>query len=298
MDAEIEEKIEEIGRDREHGAGQLSRQAIGVMRLVAERSQVEDVAQFLDELTRAASKLIQIRPAMASITNGVSRFTYEVLGKAEQERDLSSLRSFALSKADELVKNLVEAARKAAENGAELIEAGDRLATCSYSSTVCQAFALAKARGKQIEVIALESGSYGQATAHELRSKGIPVQVIPDTAIEDEIFRANKVFVGADAILFDGSLINGSPSYELSAAAKRANVPFYSLCETTKFDVRRYRGKSLRPERGFDLVPHHLVTAIVTEEGMIEPRGVAQVVRDLAKYVEILPVIGRGNNSS
>ena len=291
MNPEVCRKIEGIAQDRTHGAGWLSREAIGVMKLATEKSEAETVAQFLDELIEVAGKLIETRPSMASITNSVSRFVYEVLQRSKDEEDLDSLRSFAGTKGDELIKDSMEAALKAAEEGALVIEDGDILMTCSYSATICETLRIAKSKGKGIEVIALESKSYGEATARELKSHGIPVQVIPDNAIGEHISPLKKVFVGADSILGDGALINGTPTYELASAAKKAGIPFYSVCESVKLDVRSQRP---RLEKGFDLIPPHLITGIITEEGMIKPREVIDRMKRFSKWVNISIVKGMG----
>jgi len=291
MNAEVSRKIEGIAQDRTHGAGWLSREAIGVMKLATEKSEAQTIAQFLDELTKVAAKLIQTRPGMASITNSVSRFVYEVFQRSKDEEDLDSLRSFAGTKGDELIEDSMEAALKAAEKGALVIEEGDILMTCSYSATICETFRIAKSKEKGIEVIALESKSYGEATARELKPYGISVRVVTDNAIGEHISPVKKVFVGADSILGDGSLINGTPTYELASAAKKAGIPFYSVCESVKLDVRSHRPKL---EKGFDLIPPHLITRIITEEGMIRPGEVIDRVKRFSKWVNISIVKGMG----
>ena len=282
MDSVILEGIDRIIKDRSHGAAWLSRQAIGVMKLAAAKSEAESVAQFLEEQSDVAGRLVEARPSMASITNLVSQFVYEVSNKARDERDLDLLRNFASLKGDELIRDSVAAALEASENGAGVIEDGDTMITCSYSSTICHAFRIAKNGGKEIEVIALESQSHGEATFQELRSHDISVEVVPDDAVKNHISRAKTVLVGADSILDDGSLINGTPTYELAAAARKASVPFYSVCESAKLDARSHRPKL---EKGFDLVPARLIAGIITERGIIKPGEVIDHVQGMRSYI-------------
>jgi translation initiation factor eIF-2B subunit delta len=285
MDSVIVEGIDRIRKDRAHGAAWLSRQAIGVMKLAAVKSEAEGVARFLEEQSDVAGRLVEARPSMASITNLVSRFVYEVSNKARDERDLDLLRGFASLKGDELIRDSVAAALEASENGAGIIENGDRLMTCSYSSTICQAFRMAKNGGKEIEVIALESQSHGGATAQELRSHDISVEVVHDDAVKNHISRARMVLVGADSILGDGSLINGTPTYALAAAAKEAEIPFYPVCETIKFNVGSYLGQRVELEKGFDLVPARLIAGIITEKGIIKPGEVIDHMQGMRSYI-------------
>ena len=129
----------------------------------------------------------------------------------------------------------------------------------------------ARGNRKDIEVIACESKSYGEAMARELRSYGIPVQLIPDSAIRHRTSRAKRAFVGADSVLRDGSVINGTPTLELALAARDAGINFHPVCETMKFDIRGYPGDKPGLEEGFDYIPSSLITGIITEEGMIRP---------------------------
>lgn len=285
MDPAVAEGIDLIRNDRAHGAAWLSRKAIGVLKLVAERSKAGGVAQFLEELFEVAEKLIEARPSMAPIANLAARFVYDVTERSGGEEDLGLLRSFACSTGDEMIKGAALAAAKAAEAGAVVVENGDTLMTCSYSSTVCRAFMIARDEGKTIGVVALESGSHGEATAGELRQYGISVEVVPDDAVREHILRARKVLVGADSILGDGSLVNGTPTCELAAAAKEADIPFYPVCETAKLNVASYLGQRMELEDGFDLVPSRLITGIITEKGMIRPHDIVHHMMAMERYV-------------
>ena len=77
---EIISLIDEIKNDKVHGASQLARQAVNVLKVAAERSQAASVAQFLGELREVGQKLMSARPAMAPIFNIVSRFLDTVSG--------------------------------------------------------------------------------------------------------------------------------------------------------------------------------------------------------------------------
>jgi translation initiation factor 2B subunit (eIF-2B alpha/beta/delta family) len=293
LNPKVAKQIEEIHQDRIHGASWLSRQAIGVMNLTIEKSEAKNVADFLEELKAVGKGLMEARPSMASITNCVSRFVYQVSQKSEIKKDLGSLKKLARSKGNELIKDLEETFFKAAEQGAEVIEERDRLMTCSYSSTICQAFKIAKLAGKEFHVLVVESRSssgkvYGEMTAEQLRSYGIPSEVIPDKTIKQYISKVGKALVGADSILADGSLINGVPTYAVALAAKESQIPFYSLCETDKFDARSYLGQQPELEEGFDRVPPHLITGIITEKGVLKPSEVMDYVKQREGYVQIL----------
>ncbi len=280
MNPEIADKIEAIRVDRVHGASWLSREALAVLKLAAERSQATTSDDFWAEIRDVARKLMAARPAMAPITNAVSRFVADFWAKFKEDRHLDSLRGFARSRCDELIAESEQAALKVAQIAAQLIAEGERLMTCSYSSTICRALMVAEAEGKHFEVLIAESKfggrAYGELTAAELQPYGIPVEIVPDGDIKQNMPRVSKVLVGADSILADGTLINGIPTYELARAAKESDVPVYSVCETAKFNAQ----SQIELEPGFDRIPPDLVMGIITERGLIKPeevRGMAQI---------------------
>ena len=78
--------------------------------------------------------------------------------------------------------------------------------TCSYSSTICQALRLARLAEKEFYVLLTESRSsngktYGESTADQIKSYGVPAEIIPDNAVKHHVLKMNKVLVGADCIL-------------------------------------------------------------------------------------------------
>lgn len=196
------------------------------------------------------------------------------------ERNLDSLRTFALSLADKLILESVEATAQLAQIASETIHNGDKVMTCSYSSTVCQILKAARDTGKEISVIVAESravdgNAYGELTARELGVLGVPVELIPDHSISQHMSLANVALIGADTILRDGSVVNGASSLELAVAAKAVGVPFYAAAESSKLDRSGESGTKSQLESGFEKVPFDLITRIITEFGVWEPTELA-----------------------
>lgn len=282
--SEVERRIEEIRADRLHGASQLSRQALEVLKLVIEKgSDTKD--DFLEGLKNVGDRLIKVRPSMAPIANLVARLIYEVF-QVSKEKELHSLRDFAWSKTEELERSSKIALEKAAAQGAEIIEDNDKIMTCSYSSTIKEVFRIVSECEKKVRVWIVESKykdkSYGKIMADELCQQRIFARLIPDVAVKDCITEVRKVLVGADSVLRDGSLINGLPTYELALAAK-GKLPFYIVCETLKFNPR-VSSKHVKLEEGFDLTPPELITGIITETRTFKPKDVAPHMKELERY--------------
>ena len=92
----------------------------------------------------------------------------------------------------------------------------------------------------------------------------------------------------------------------LGYAAKEFNKPFYVLCDTMKFNVLNYLGQNIELEEMapeevvepipnmrvrnfyFEVIPPELVTAIITEEGIMESLDIKMKMEELRKQVEPL----------
>jgi len=287
--------INEIRDDKTHGASQLSRQAMSVLKIAAEHSQTDSVEQLLLEQKEIGARLMSARPAMAPIFNIVSRFLGTV-SEVSVDIGLDSIKGLAISKADELANDSLQAIAQIVNYGSELITDGDRIMTHSYSSTVVAVLKEAFTKHKHIEVVTTRSGPgcTGERIAQELGLYGLAVAFIDDAAMGFYISTVNKVMVGADRVCADGNIINGIGTYQLALAAEKVGIPFYVLCETLKLDPRlksygvdleeKEPSEVVEPGRlpsqvrvrnpYFDITPLELVTGVVTEKGLLTPEEV------------------------
>jgi len=160
--------------------------------------------------------------------------------------------------------------------------------------------------GKRIEVYADETRPFLQGarlTAWELKQDGIPVTLIADSAAAFLMTRAriDAVIVGADRVAANGDVANKIGTYGLAVAAKRHAIPFYVACPLSTIDVTiatgadipieersaeeivGYRGSRWAPEGiavanpVFDVTPAELVTALITEKGVVREPDAAKI---------------------
>ncbi|MEM4278029.1 MAG: S-methyl-5-thioribose-1-phosphate isomerase, partial [Candidatus Nitrosocaldus sp.] len=157
----------------------------------------------------------------------------------------------------------------------------------------------AREKGKRVSVIATETRPVMQGarlTAFELKHDGIDVSIAPDTSIALLMARGmiDKVIVGADRVLRDGHVFNKIGTYQLAILAKEHKIPFYVAAPLSSFDLKsrvedviieeraydevvKVAGKRIAPKGirvfnpAFDVTPPTLITAIVTEKGVLEP---------------------------
>ncbi|MDD5039063.1 MAG: translation initiation factor eIF-2B [Dehalococcoidales bacterium] len=291
--------IDAIRNDKTRGASELARQSIEVLKLAAKHSRTSSTAEFLMEQQDIGGRLMSARPAMAPIFNLVSRLLDTVTEKAAA--DMDSIRRLTTSKADELVRDSLQAIAQIAKYSSQLVAGGDKIMTHSYSSTVIAALKAVFNEHSDIEVVITRSGAghTGENTARQLGSHGIPLTFIDDTAVGLYLPTVNKVMVGADRVCADGKIVNGVGTYLLALAAEKAEIPVYILCDTLKFDPRlrsneidleeKEPSEVIEPGRlppqvtirnpYFDITPLELVTGIITENGLMKPAEVIRYLR-------------------
>ncbi|ORY48452.1 IF-2B-domain-containing protein [Rhizoclosmatium globosum] len=90
---------------------------------------------------------------------------------------------------------------------------------------------------KRYSVIVTESrpSQNGQKSVDALMRLGVPVKLIPDSAVGFVMEKVDMVLVGAEAVVENGGLINQMGTYQIALVAKAANRPFYAVTETHKF---------------------------------------------------------------
>jgi methylthioribose-1-phosphate isomerase len=170
----------------------------------------------------------------------------------------------------------------------------------------------AHARGKIKHAYACETRPYLQGarlTIWELMRDGVPSELITDNMAAHIIKTCgvNAIVVGADRIAANGDTANKIGTYGLAVIAKHHKVPFYVAAPTPTIDVKAPTGDSIIIEErsveevtyvkgaciapkgvkarhpAFDVTPASLITAIITEKGVIAPVTRANVKKNLAK---------------
>ncbi len=283
LSKEIIEKVKQIKEDREKGASELAIEAILIIGSLPDISRAKEDKELVCELRELRQRLLKLRPEMIAVTNNVFITVDKILKKYEACPE--NLKKLIKSTVEKRIKEYREERLKAVQQAASLIKDKDTVISCSYSSTVCSIFKLIAKQEKKINILVAESRFkdkiYGKILLEKLKPTGHPVKLIPDNMLEESFFSVDvdKVIVGADSVLIDGSLINGVPTLSLAKIAKKFLIPFYSVCEKVKFDILSCIDREAKIEPGFDLVPPELITAFVTEDGLIKPE---QVLKEIA----------------
>src|SRR5207253_2607801 len=173
------------------------------------------------------------------------------------------------------------------------------LATVDYGTALGVVRAAHEA-GRAIHVYVDETRPFLQGarlTAWELQQLGVPMTLITDSMAGHFMNRGkvDLVVVGADRIAANGDVANKIGTYSLAVLARENGIPFYVAAPTSTVDmslktgaeipieerssreVTEVSGAPIAPEGvtaahpAFDVTPSRLVTAIITERGVVRP---------------------------
>jgi len=253
-----------------------------------------------------ALALAEDRHAAAELLRSTRPTAVNLAWALERTRDADD----PLEAARRLHQDQRDADRRLAELGAELFGERTRALThCNTGAlatggigTACGVLRVAWEQGRLAEVWVDETRPLLQGarlTAWELRQAGIPHRVVADSAAGSLMAqgRVDRVIVGADRIAANGDVANKVGTYPLAVLADRHGVPFYVAAPVSTIDPATPDGASIPIEErdpaeivaagdafnpAFDVTPAELVTAIVTEAGVLEPPYGESIAKALA----------------
>ncbi len=144
-------------------------------------------------------------------------------------------------------------------------------------------------------------------TAWELKQYGIPFEIISDGAAGHfmRTGQVQKVFFGADRVAANGDVANKVGTYMVALAASANHIPVFSVFPTSTVDLGTPTGDQIPIEErdpsevldiqfngvrvtpngaraknpAFDITPHHLLSGMVTEKGIIYPPFADELAR-------------------
>jgi len=261
-----------------------------------------------EDLATAAETLRATRPTAVNLRLAIDR----MLDAADRGDDL-------VREAEKIFAEDVEANKRIGRFGAELLgiratvlthcNAG-ALATAGYGTALGVIRAAVEA-GKSIDVFADETRPYLQGarlTAWELQQEGIDVTLITDS-MSGHFFQQDQfdaVIVGADRIEANGDTANKIGTYTVAVLANAHGVPFYIAAPISTIDIGCPTGQSIPIEErsgtevteafgkriapigvsvrhpAFDVTPARLITAIITDRGVLWPpfdQSIAEAVQ-------------------
>jgi ribulose-bisphosphate carboxylase large chain len=238
------------------------------------------------DLKKEAEKLAEARPTEPLTRNCLSYVLWQVQkGQSPEEA------------ADLILARLMDVENEIVKKGIDLIQPGMKILTHCHSSLVEKVLKSAHQKGTNFFVYVTETRPLfqGRITAKNLTKAGIKTTMITDAATAYTLSRLDeteidRVFLGCDAIGFDGSSVNKIGSYAIALAAKEAEIPLYIISTFLKFAPETKTGELVKIEErepseiwknppqelriigpAFDIVPADKITGFLSEFGLIKP---------------------------
>jgi len=292
------------------GAPAIGAAAAFGLALAARESRAEAAAALLSDLDRAAAVLKAARPTAVNLAWALARVMRAARTSQEAGGSAHDLREAVLGEAQRLADEDVEINKRMAAHGAALIEDGDTIIHhCNTGAlaavdwgTALGVIRTAHEQGKRLHVLVDETRPRLQGarlTAWELEQYGIPYEIITDSMAGHFLKsgQAQKVFFGADRVAANGDVANKIGTYMLALAARDNGIPAYAVVPTSTIDLTlatgdlipieerdpgevldiQFHGQAIAPVEAqarnpaFDVTPNRLITAIITEQGVLYP---------------------------
>ena len=277
------------------------------MYVLAQQEAAEDPGAFLADMERVGAYLISSRPTAVNLSWAVRRMLDVIRGAADHTvpEICRLLRRECLAIHDEDIQMCY----RISEYGLSLVKPGDGilthcnagpLATSKYGTAIGPVL-LGKERGIDFRVFSDETRPLLQGarlTSYELQRAGVDVTLICDNmaSIVMKNGWVQACFVGCDRIAANGDFANKIGTSGVAILAKHYGIPFYTLGPASTIDMDCPTGADIRIEQrdgeeiktmwykepmalpevkcynpAFDVTDHELLTAIVTDRGIVYP---------------------------
>ena len=254
----------------------------------------------------AVENLATSRPTAVNLFWALDRMKSIVDSVPKEPHGESDLQEALVSEARKIHDEDRQMCRDIGRHGAELLAGCQRvlthcnaggLATSMWGTALAPIYHLHES-GHTIKVYADETRPLLQGarlTAWELSQAGVPVTVLTDSMAGSlmQAGQVDAVIVGADRIAANGDVANKIGTYPLAVLAHYHQIPFYVAAPSSTFDRSLAEGVEIPIEQrdrqevsepygvllvpdaaevinpAFDCTPARLVTALITERGVI-----------------------------
>ncbi|KMJ58248.1 methylthioribose-1-phosphate isomerase [Bacillus sp. LL01] len=292
--------------------------AIGItaaygLALAANSYETDNLADFNILLKKDKDYLASSRPTAVNLFWAIDRLVQVAL----KASSVNEAKTILVHEAIQIQLEDEATCRQIGEHALTLFRKNDKVLTICNAGSIATArygtalapFHLAKEQDFPLSVFACETRPVLQGarlTAWELQQSGVDVTLITDNMAAHTIKTKEiaAIIVGADRITANGDTANKIGTYGLAILAKYFGIPFYVAAPLSTFDLSRKSGEEIEIEErdskeithlgghliapesipvfnpAFDVTPNDLITAIITEKGIIQ-----------GNYTEAIPAL-------
>lgn len=269
-------------------------------------SKAKSFKQFFGELEKVAQYIGSSRPTARNLFWGLERMKSTAV--VNKNKSIPEIKQILFKEADKIIEEDRISCRKIGFYGAKLFKNNETvltvcnagiLATIDYGTALGVIYK-AKEEGKNPKVYSCETRPLLQGarlTAWELSKMGVDVTLICDNMAATLMAQGkiDRVIAGADRIAANGDSANKIGTYNLAVLSHYHKIPFYIAAPESTFDLSVKNGKGIKIEErdgkeitelhyskpftlknvktynpAFDVTPHNLITAIISDKGVIK----------------------------
>jgi methylthioribose-1-phosphate isomerase len=270
------------------------------------RSAATGTQKFASEFARTCELMASTRPTAVNLFWAIERMKRSFAAGVQAGESVEQLKDRLDREAEAIHDEDVSSCRAMGAFGAQVVPADARILThCNAGALATAGYGTALGvirgavdAGKRVAVFADETRPFLQGarlTAWELVRDGIETTIITDNmsgALMKQ-GRVDLVVVGADRIAANGDTANKIGTYSVAVLAREHGVPFYVAAPLSTIDLTTPDGSGIPIEErnprevtnigvsqiapagalvwnpAFDVTPNHLITAIITERGVV-----------------------------
>ncbi|MBR2516578.1 S-methyl-5-thioribose-1-phosphate isomerase [Geobacillus sp.] len=298
----LEDVYDAIASLKVRGAPAIGITAAYGLALAASHYKAETVHEFHSRLKQDRDYLASARPTAVNLVWALDRLT----AAAKDAASVNEAKTVLIHEAIRIQIEDEDVCRRIGEHALSLFRPGERVMTICNAGSIATArygtalapFYLAKEKGIELSVYALETRPVLQGarlTAWELMQAGVDVTLITDNMAAQTIKAKGirAIIVGADRIAQNGDTANKIGTFGLALLAKSFGIPFYVAAPLSTIDLATKTGADIQIEErhpdevthlagvrvapegvnvynpAFDVTPNELITAIITEKGIV-----------------------------
>lgn len=294
------------------------------LRIVIDEFTTPPDRNFAKDLTARINTLVQFlidcRPLSISMGNAIKSLKTTAARLGHEHATMAEAKAELLEHIDRFIQERILLAGKViVDHAVSKIRDGDVVLTFGYSAVVDAVLEEAFSQGRHFRVIIIDCRPLheGRKALQRFMKMGITCTYALLGGASHAMHEATKVFLGAAAVLSNGTVLSRAGQASVAMCAKAAGVPVLICCETCKFHERVQLDaitfnelgdpESLVQEEGqqsgtalegwrdvdqlqllnlvYDVTPAEFVTMIISEGGMLPPSSVPVVLREAAPAV-------------
>jgi eIF-2B alpha/beta/delta-like uncharacterized protein len=307
----VEEIYEDIKNLNIQGATNVGIATLEGMKIVLDSSKEKDNQKLFDEVMREGNRLAHARTNEPLATNGVTFVEYFLKNEFSVLPEIGTMKRTLMDLCDRYLELIGNTKADLVEKNYRLLTNYDKILTHCHSSTAVKLIKKLGKKDDNFEVVCTETRPMyqGRKTAVSLIGAGIKTTMIVDSAVESFIINrgsvpVDAVFIGCDQFTEKGYVVNKIGSWGLAMAAFYADKPLYVVTPLLKIDAESFHTGieiEIREDRelwedapkeldmynpAFEIVDNNLITGFVTEYGIVKPRDIGQVVRQVYPWLK------------